>query len=72
MFNPTPMRELAARWAAMTEDEKNEFEGVVEAQPAVAPVSVQTGPQETPYGVGDYMGPAWPNLMDEVAIGLDV
>jgi len=56
----------------MPEDEKNELEGVVEAQPAVAPVSVQTGPQETPYGVGDYMGPVWPNLMDEVVIGLDV
>ena len=56
----------------MTEDEKNEFEGVVEVQPAVAPVSVQTGPQETPYGVGDYMWPVWPNLMAEVVVGLDV
>jgi len=66
------MCELAATWAAMTEDEKNEFEGVVEAQPAVAPGPAQTGPQETPYGVGDYMSPVRPNLMDEVAVGLDV
>ena len=72
MFSPTPMRELAARWAATTEDEKSEFEGVVEVPPAAAPVSVQIGPAETPYGVGDYMWPGRPNLMDEVVAGLDV
>ena len=71
MLSPTPMRELAARWAAMTEDEKNEFEGVVEAQPAVAPVSAQIGPAETPHGVGDYVWPGRPSLMDEVVTGLD-
>ena len=56
----------------MAEDGKNEFEGVVEAQPAVAPVSAQIGPAETPYGVGDYMWPGRPSLMDEVVAGLDV
>jgi len=66
------MCELAAKWAAMTEDEKSEFEGAVEAQPAVAPVSAQIGPAETPYGVGDYMWPGRPNLMDEVVAGLGV
>ena len=66
------MCELAAKWAAMPEDEKSEFEGGVEAQPAVAPVSVQIGPAETPYGVGDYMWSGRPNLMDEVVACLDV
>ena len=66
------MCELAAKWAAMTEDEKSEFEGAVEAQPAVAPVSAQIGPEETPYGVGGYAWQVRPSLMDEVIAGLDV
>ena len=65
------MCELAAKLAAMPEDEKSELEGAVEAQPAVAPVSAQIGPAETPYGVGDYMWPGRPNLVDEVVAGLD-